>query len=105
MNNYWQGTKITIAKVLGRAKLLGPAYRIYERRVARRSASGHVDQGHEILEAGGCPVPSPLLITQVAGASSVDWFLKSGRLAAGSIEEVLARHGYQMSDFGSVLDF
>jgi SAM-dependent methyltransferase len=55
--------------------------------------------------ADGLPVPPRPLIMKVAGTPDVDWFLRSGRLAADSIRGALARHGRALEDVGALLDF
>jgi SAM-dependent methyltransferase len=78
--------KAKALQLLGRLRLLRPAHRAYE-------------------AASALPVPPPRLIVRVAGTADVDWFLESGRLAAESIAESLARHGRRVDELGAILDF
>jgi len=90
--------KNALLGLLGRVRLLAPAYRAYEALSSLRgpSHSNAVD---------GLPIPPPRLIFEVAGTADPHWFLESGRLAADSIADALARHGRRVDDFRSVLDF
>ena len=53
----------------------------------------------------GMPIPSPELITLVAGTDDIDWFWKSGALGASSMLEILYKNGLSMEKFDAVLDF
>jgi SAM-dependent methyltransferase len=86
--------------LLGRLRLLRPAYRLYETVGALRV------RGRPAVAADdGLPVPPPRLIVRVAGTADAAWFLESGRLAAQSITQSLARHGRRVEELGALLDF
>lgn len=51
------------------------------------------------------PVPPARLLVQVAGSADVAWFLSGGALAYESIRSTLARHGRDVTQLASVLDF
>jgi SAM-dependent methyltransferase len=50
-------------------------------------------------------VPPASLIVRVAGTPDVAWFLRGGRLAAGSVRAALWRQGRRIEELGAVLDF
>ena len=84
---------------LGRLRLLRPAYRAYER------ASSLKGRNTRPAADDGLPVPPPRLIVRVAGTPDAEWFLRGGRLAAGSIRAALWRQGRKIEDLGAILDF
>jgi SAM-dependent methyltransferase len=92
--------KTALLRLLGRAGLLGPAYRLYE--LVR---SAQVPYQPEPAPADGLPVPPAHLIVRVAGSPNAAWFLESGRLAAESIRGALERAGTRIEAMDSVLDF
>ncbi|CAN5835256.1 hypothetical protein BH23PLA1_BH23PLA1_23070 [soil metagenome] len=53
----------------------------------------------------GLPVPPARLLHTIGASDDVDWFLKSGRLAAVGVQDVLAKNGLDLQHFGNVLDF
>jgi SAM-dependent methyltransferase len=53
----------------------------------------------------GWPLPPLRLVRASTGTSSLEWMLEGGRLAAGSISEILARQGRTLEDSPRVLDF
>ncbi len=54
---------------------------------------------------GGLPIPPFHLICLVAGTNDVAWFLRSGELAARSMQDILKKNGLDIGKFGSILDF
>jgi SAM-dependent methyltransferase len=92
--------KNAILRLLGRTRLLAPAYRAYERVRAAR-----MPHAPEPAAADGLPVPPAHLIVRVAGTPDAAWFLESGRLAAKSIGDVLGRAGTRIESMESILDF
>jgi SAM-dependent methyltransferase len=92
--------KTALLRLLGRAGLLAPAYRTYERLRAAR-----LRRSPELAPADGLPVPPAHLIVRVAGTPDAAWFLDSGRLAAKSIREALGRADTPIEGIGSILDF
>jgi SAM-dependent methyltransferase len=79
-------------RLLGRAGVLGPAYRTYERALAWRGR-------HDRSAADGLPVPPADLIVRVAGTADVDWFLEGGRLGYETVR------AHAPDRLASVLDF
>lgn len=90
--------KNALLGVLARARLLGPAYRVYETLKSVRAPSA-------VRAPDGLPLPPRRLIVRVAGTVDVEWFLNSGRLAAGSIRAALWRQGRRIEDLAAILDF
>jgi SAM-dependent methyltransferase len=91
--------KTLLLGALRRLRLLRPAYRAYERASALRGRNARP------AADDGLPVPPPQLIVQVAGTADADWFLRSGRLAAGSVRAALWRQGRRIEDLEAILDF
>jgi len=54
---------------------------------------------------GPAPLPPPDLIELVAGTRDVDWFLRSGAMAAWTVEQTLSKVMKRVDDFCSILDF
>jgi SAM-dependent methyltransferase len=92
--------KNALLRLLGRAGLLAPVYRAYERLRATQ-----LPGAPEPAPPDGLPVPPSHLIVRVAGTPDVAWFLESGRLAATSIRSALERAGSGVETIGSILDF
>jgi SAM-dependent methyltransferase len=92
--------KAAALQLLRRAGLLRPAYRAYEALAALRATGRSAPAAED-----GLPVPPPRLIVRVAGTADVGWFLESGRLAAESVRESLARHDGRIEELGALLDF
>jgi SAM-dependent methyltransferase len=92
--------KHTLLRALNRVRLLGPAYRSYE-----RVRAAQLPRGPEPAAADGLPVPPPHLIVRVAGTPDAAWFLESGRLAATAIRKAVERAGAPMHELGAILDF
>ena len=87
-----------VLRLLGRVGLLGAVYRAY---VEWKSLWG----GRAAMGADGLPLPPAKLWMLVAGTADPEWFLRSGRLSAESIVELLARNGRRIEDCQSILDF
>lgn len=85
--------KRPLLRLAARARLLGPAFRAYERALSLRGRR---------LRTGpdGLPVPPPELIVRVAGSADVAWFLEGGRLGYESV-----RAHVPADELASVLDF
>lgn len=92
--------KTLVLRALRRLRLLGPAFRAYERATSLRGRARPT-----IVFEHGLPVPPPQLIVRVAGTPDVEWFLRGGRLAAGSIRAALWRQGRRVEELGAILDF
>jgi SAM-dependent methyltransferase len=91
-----------ILGALGRLGLLRRAFRAYERASSLRPRGPRGPRG---AADDGLPVPPASLIVRVAGTPDVEWFLRGGRLAAGSIRAALWRQGRRIEELGAVLDF
>jgi SAM-dependent methyltransferase len=87
-----------VVPVLRRTHLLVPTWRAYERAVSLASNTPAVDDR-------GLAVPPGYLRMLVAGGSSAEAFLDTGRLAAGSIREAFAESGLDLDGCDAVLDF
>jgi SAM-dependent methyltransferase len=85
--------KRRLLRLLGRAGVLGPAYRTYERALALRG-------GHDRGAADGLPVPPADLIVRVAGTPDVDWFLEGGRLGYETVRAHAQPGPESVLDFG-----
>ena len=85
--------KRRILRLLGRAGLLGPAYRAYERALALRGR-------HTRSAADGLPVPPADLIVRVAGTADADWFLEGGRLGYETVRVHVPGEHASVLDFG-----
>jgi SAM-dependent methyltransferase len=86
--------KRPLLRVAARVRVLGPAFRAYERALALRGRRPGI--GPDDL-----PVPPPELIVRVAGTADVDWFLEGGRRGYESVRA----HVPAGAPLGSVLDF
>jgi SAM-dependent methyltransferase len=84
--------KHRLLRLLARTRLIGPAFRTYERLVSLRPGRPHAVEGP--------PLPPRRLMVRVAGTADADWFLRSGRAAYDAI----AAH-VPLADVESVLDF
>ena len=84
--------KHRLLRLLARTRLIGPAFRTYERLVSLRPGRPHAVEGP--------PLPPRRLMVRVAGTADADWFLRSGRAAYDAI----AAH-VPLADIESVLDF
>jgi 2-polyprenyl-3-methyl-5-hydroxy-6-metoxy-1,4-benzoquinol methylase len=91
--------RLLILRALRRLGLLGRAYRAYERASSLRAGA------LPAVAEDGLPLPPTSLIVRVAGTPDVAWFLRGGRLAAGSIRAALWRQGLRIEELGAVLDF
>jgi SAM-dependent methyltransferase len=91
--------KNLLLRALERLRLLGPAYRGYERGLALKP--GRIPT----VADDGLPLPPRDLIVRVTGSPDPGWFVESGRLAAGSIRAALMRNGLNVEHFASLLDF
>ncbi len=84
--------KRRLLRLLDRAGLIGPAFRMYERAVSLRP--------RRPARVNGPPLPPRRLMVRVAGTADAEWFLRSGRAAYDAI----AAH-VSLEEVGSVLDF
>jgi SAM-dependent methyltransferase len=94
--------KHALLQLLQRLRLLRPVYAAYERALAVRvRARGRTP----VTSEDGLPIPPSPLIVRVAGTGDVEWFLRSGHLAADAIRQALDRQGTGLVEVGSLLDF
>src|SRR5436305_15224404 len=84
--------KRRLLRLLQRAGLSGPAFRIYERLVAVGP--------QRVTPTDGVALPPRRLMVRVAGTADADWFLRSGRAGYDAI----AAH-VPLAETQSVLDF
>jgi SAM-dependent methyltransferase len=63
------------------------------------------EEGSADPPADGLPVPPPALRFLVAGTDDLEWFLASGRLAARTVTDCLARQGLALGRRRRVLDW
>lgn len=84
--------KRRVLRLLDRAGLVGPAFRLYERLVSLRPGRP--------VSVDGPPLPPRRLMVRVAGTADAEWFLRSGRAAYDAIAERVPLEQLQ-----SVLDF
>lgn len=91
--------KNLLLRALERVRLLGAAYRIYERALSLRP--GRTPS----VADDGLPLPPRDLIVRVTGTADPTWFVESGRLAAGALRTALMRNGLNVEQFESLLDF
>jgi SAM-dependent methyltransferase len=54
---------------------------------------------------GGIPIPGNELIYLTTATTDVEWFVRSGRLAAQSMNDILHKNGLSLTEFPSILDF
>ena len=57
------------------------------------------------VDEDGLPLPPERLRYWVAGSEDHEWFLKAGQLGADTLVSLLARHGIQIDELDSLLDF
>ncbi len=81
-----------LLRLLQRARLIGPAFRTYERLVALRPA--------RVSVVDGPPLPPRRLMVRVAGTADPDWFLRSGQAGYDAI-----RAHVPAEEIDAVLDF
>jgi SAM-dependent methyltransferase len=93
--------KLTIAKALHQVRLLLPAFRLYERWLAFRSATDATPIAERVAGAE-LPFPPPRLRVLVSGTASLEWFLLSGAQTAEQIRELVEGAFERVSP---VLDF
>jgi SAM-dependent methyltransferase len=90
-------------RLLARTGLLGPAFRLWERRLARSSAAGAGEPGTGPPD--DLPLPPAELMVLVAGHAKQSSFLRRGKAAADVIEEAARRRARGIADMEAILDF
>jgi SAM-dependent methyltransferase len=83
---------------LDRVRVLGPAFRLWER--LRALGAGGSDDGTD-----GLPLPPARLRLLVAGTADADWFVRSGRATADVIRAAASQQGFELAKIGRLLDF
>src|SRR4051795_898861 len=94
--------KRRLARLLGRLGLLAHASRAYGRVDSLRA---RMRERGPRPAGDGLPVPPPRLIYLVAHTTDGRWYLESGRAAADSLRELLARNGAPLEEARALLDF
>jgi len=84
--------KRALLRLLQRLRLIGPAFRAYERAVALRPRT--------VTPPDGLPLPPRRLMVRVAGTADAEWFLRGGRAGYDAI----AAH-VDLQQTRDVLDF
>jgi SAM-dependent methyltransferase len=85
--------KRRLVRLLQRLRLIGPAFRAYERAVALRP--------HSVTPPDGLPLPPRRLMVRVAGTADAEWFLRGGRAGYDAIAaHVDVQQTCDVLDFG-----
>jgi len=85
--------KRPLLRLLQRLRLIGPAFRAYERAVALRP--------HSVTPPDGLPLPPRRLMVRVAGTADAEWFLRGGRAGYDAIAaHVDVQQTCDVLDFG-----
>jgi SAM-dependent methyltransferase len=93
-------------RILGTVGLLPAARRLYQARLrAYQSLQYRVRCVRFRAAGGGFPIPPMSLNHSVTGTTDVEWYVKSGWLAAYSIRLALERNAINLNDLTSILDF
>jgi len=95
-----------VAALLGglrAARLIGPAFRAYERWQIWTSARRR--PADPAADGDGLPLPPQRLVVLVAGPASVGSFLRKGRIGADVVRGALERQGVELTAVGDLLDF
>lgn len=85
-------------RLLSRVGLAEPAFRVYERIVARSGEGTHKDEH-------GIPVPPPHLRVKVWGSTYLPGFLDGGEAVARLVRDETEASGLPLTDAGTILDF
>jgi SAM-dependent methyltransferase len=83
--------------------LIGPAFRAYER--WQTWSSSRRRKGTPTIAADGLPLPPQRLVVLVAGPTTVQSFMRKGRLGADIVRAALERQGVDISAADDMLDF
>lgn len=96
----------SVIKILQRIGFLRSSYRIYEflKLIDPGFMIGNIRYWNKVAP-DGMPLPPPKLVVLVAGHSSLQPFIKGGRLAVQSIVDTLAMNGVDINKFQAILDF
>ncbi|RKY21701.1 MAG: class I SAM-dependent methyltransferase [Planctomycetota bacterium] len=94
--------KELLVLALGLVGLATPAYRVYERLLARRERQ-QVDA--PTIGADGLPFPPAALMHSVAGTADTDWFLEGGGKAAQALRDILAHQDQSLDQMERLLEF
>jgi SAM-dependent methyltransferase len=97
----------SLRRGLDRAGLAAKAYDL--RAHARHLADDETRAQNAEFAATGAPdrlpLPPPSLVYLVAGHFNVEWYYSSGVAHAALLRDVLARNGFDLREFDSLLDF
>lgn len=90
-------------KVLEHLRLLGPAFRLYEKLVARdRGSQG--DEPIPIADETG-PIPPPDLMVLVQGSADTEWFRISGQAIFDALVGLARKHDAPVENMRDILEF
>lgn len=74
-------------------------------RVQKCLGLSHLFAEKKRTDENGLSIPDAELLHDVAGTTSVDWFIEGGRLGAETIISILRKQGIEFCTLESVLDF
>jgi SAM-dependent methyltransferase len=83
--------------------LIVPAFRVYER--WQTWSSSRRRKGAPTVAPDGLPLPPQRLVVLVAGPTTVESFLRKGRLGADIVRAALERQGVDIDAVDDILDF
>jgi SAM-dependent methyltransferase len=99
--------RLRLRRSLDRVGLSATAYDLRAR--ARHAFDRHTKRSNASFRAAGAPdrlpLPPPSLVYLVAGHFNLAWYYASGAEHAALLRSLLAKHGYDVGSFASVLDF
>ncbi len=93
-----------LGPVLKKLPLLSFGFRIYQRMTALNPRVYLRNRSHR-ASPDGIPIPPTRLLMTVAGSPEIPVFLDGGKLAAGSIVDILQRNEIRIGDLQAILDF
>jgi len=93
--------KSTLITTLDKAKLIGPAFAVYDRLLAVRLRLA----GRDPATMDDLPVPPPYLRALVGGTPDLGAFISAGRMAAEAVSDALEAAGLSIDGLETVLDF
>ncbi len=98
-----QGRLAGVLRMLERLRLLAPAFRVYEKLVARDRRSRYAG-GARTADNDG-PLPAPELVVLVQGSPDTGWFRVSGRAMFQVIADLARKHNAPVGDMQAILEF
>jgi SAM-dependent methyltransferase len=93
-----------LGPVLKKLPLLSFGFRVYQR-VSALNPRVYLRNRSYRVSPDGIPIPPARLLMTVAGSAEISVFLDGGRLAAGSIRDLLQRNEIEIGDLQAILDF